>query len=66
MSMRSALELDAEEQNARLILVNVYTKSARYDEALEQSNIFLAKNPKSPQRATLETLKAKIEKVTGK
>jgi Flp pilus assembly protein TadD len=64
-NLKRALELDAEEQNARLMLVNVYTKSARYDEALEQSNIFLAKNPKSPQRATLEALKAKIEKVNG-
>ena len=65
-SLKRALELNADEQNARLMLVNVYTKSARYNEALEQTNIFLAKNPKSPQRATLEALKTKIEKAAEK
>jgi Tetratricopeptide repeat len=64
--LKRALELDEGEQNARLMLVNVYTKSGRYDEALEQANIFLAKNPKSLQRATLETLKEKIEKASRK
>jgi Flp pilus assembly protein TadD len=61
-SLKRALELNPDEQNAQLMLVNVYTKSARYNEALEQTNIFLAKNPKSPQRATLEAIKEKIEK----
>jgi tetratricopeptide (TPR) repeat protein len=65
-SLKRALELNADEQNARLMLVNVYTKSARYNEALEQTNIFLAKNPKSPQRAALEALKEKIEKAAQK
>jgi tetratricopeptide (TPR) repeat protein len=65
-SLKRALELNADEQNARLMLVNVYTKSARYNEALEQTNIFLAKNPKSPQRAALEAIKEKIEKAAQK
>ena len=65
-SLKRALELNADEQNARLMLVNVYTKSARYIEALEQTNIFLAKNPKSPQRAALEAIKEKIEKAAEK
>jgi tetratricopeptide (TPR) repeat protein len=65
-TLKRALELDANEQNARLMLVNVYTKSGRYDEALEEINIFLAKNPKSPQRAPLEALKEKIEKASRK
>ena len=63
-TLKRALELDANEQNARLMLVNVYTKSGRYDEALEQINIFLAKNPKSAQRESLEALKEKIEKAS--
>jgi tetratricopeptide (TPR) repeat protein len=53
-ALKKALELDADQNNARLMLVNVYTKSGRYNEALEQTNIFLAKNPKSPQRPALE------------
>jgi tetratricopeptide (TPR) repeat protein len=65
-TLKRALELDANEQNAQLMLVNVYTKSGRYDEALEQINIFLAKNPKSPQRATVEAIKEKIEKASPK
>jgi tetratricopeptide (TPR) repeat protein len=65
-SLKRALELNADEQNARLMLVNVYTKSARYIEALEQTNIFLAKNPNSPQRAALEAIKEKIEKAAEK
>jgi hypothetical protein len=58
--------LDDNEPNARLMLINVYTKGARYDDALEQANIFLAKNPKAPQRASLEAIKQQIEKALGK
>lgn len=64
--LKSALELDEDQQNARLMLINVYTKAARYSEALEQTNIFLAKNPKSPQRPALEAIKRQIEKALGK
>src|SRR5262249_35902059 len=59
--LKRAIELDANEQNARLMLVNVYSKSGRYNDALEQIDIFLAKNPKAPQRATLESIKEKLE-----
>jgi Tfp pilus assembly protein PilF len=61
-SLNRALELDADQSNARLMLINVYTKSARYKEALEQTNIFLTKNPKSPQRPAMEAIKQQIEK----
>jgi len=64
--LNQALELDAEQHNARLMLVNVYTKSSRYSEALEQTNIFLAKNPKAPQRPALEKIKEQIEKALAK
>jgi tetratricopeptide (TPR) repeat protein len=61
-----ALELDDNELNARLMLINVYTKAARYKEALEQANLFLSKNPKAPQRASLEAIKQQIEKVLAR
>jgi tetratricopeptide (TPR) repeat protein len=65
-TLKRALELDANEQNARLMLVNVYTKSGRYKEALEQVNIFLSNNPKSTQRAALEAIKEKLQKASEK
>jgi len=61
-----ALELDDNEPNARLMLINVYTRGARYNEALQQANLFIAKNPKAPQRASLEAIKQQIEKVLAK
>jgi Tfp pilus assembly protein PilF len=65
-SLKRALELDADQQNPRLMLVNVYTKSARYSDALEQVNIFITKNPKAPQRPALENIKQQIEKALAK
>jgi Flp pilus assembly protein TadD len=58
-----ALELDGDQQNARLMLVNVYTRSSRYQEALGQVNIFLSKNPNAPQRQAIEKIKQQIEGV---
>jgi hypothetical protein len=58
--------LDENELNARLMLINVYTKGGRYGDALEQANIFIVKNPKAPQRAALESIKQQIEKALGK
>jgi Flp pilus assembly protein TadD len=64
--LKRALELDEHAQNARLMLINVYTKSGRFNDALEQANLFIAKNPKSPQRASIESIKQQIEKVLAK
>jgi Flp pilus assembly protein TadD len=64
--LKKALELDENEHNARLMLLNVYTKGARYSDALEQANIYLAKNPRAPQRASLEAIKQQIEKALAK
>jgi cytochrome c-type biogenesis protein CcmH/NrfG len=66
MILNKALELDEDEHNARLMLINVYTRGARYSDALEQANMFLAKNPKAPQRASLEAIRQQIEKVLAK
>lgn len=61
-TLNRAIELDPEQTDARLMLINVYTKSARYADALEQIKTFFAKNPKSPQRPALENIKQQIEK----
>lgn len=65
-TLKRALELDEDLDNARLMLVNVYTKSARFPEALEQINIFLKKNPKGPQSVALGSIKQQIEKALAK
>ena len=62
-TLKRALELDADQNDARLMLINVYTKSARYADALEQIKTFFAKNPKAPQRPAVENIKQQIEKV---
>jgi hypothetical protein len=41
--------------------VNVYTRQNRFEEALQQINTYLEKNPKAPQRAPLEKIKQQIE-----
>src|SRR5262249_39250151 len=65
-TLNRALELDEHEQNARLMLMNVYTRTGRFNDALEQAKLFLEKNPKSPQRASVETIKQQIEKALAK
>jgi Flp pilus assembly protein TadD len=65
-SLNKALELDEHDQNARLMLINVYTKTGRYKEALGQTNLFLEKNPKSPQRSAMENIKQQIERALNK
>lgn len=65
-TLNRALELDGGLQNARLMLINVYSRQQRFKEALEQINTYLTKNPKSPQRPALEGIKQQIEKVLAK
>jgi tetratricopeptide (TPR) repeat protein len=62
-SLRRALEIDIKLSEAELILVNVYTRQNRFDEALQQIKSYLERNPKAPQRAPLERIKEQIEKV---
>jgi Flp pilus assembly protein TadD len=65
-TLNKALELDDRDQNARLMLINVYTKTGRYKDALDQVNLFLEKNPKAPQRPAIENIKQQIEKALNK
>jgi tetratricopeptide (TPR) repeat protein len=64
--LNRALELDGEQQDARLMLINVYTKKTRYQDALELIKTFLIKNPKAPQRAALEGIRTQLEQVLAK
>lgn len=62
-SLHRALELDSKLNDVQLILVNVYTRQNRMAEALDQLKTYLEKNPKSPQRASLERMREQIDKV---
>jgi Flp pilus assembly protein TadD len=64
--LNRALELDDQQQDARLMLINVYTKKTRFKDALELIKTFLIKNPKAPQRAALEGIKTQIEQALAK
>jgi tetratricopeptide (TPR) repeat protein len=66
ISLSKALEIDDGEDNARLTLVNVYAKSARYEDALEEIGRFLSRNPNAPQRASLESIQNQIQKLLKK
>src|SRR6266850_361586 len=64
--LNRALQLDEELQQAHLTLINIYTRQSRLDEALDKINTYLKKNPDSPQRATLQGIKEKIEKALNR
>lgn len=61
ISLSTALEIDNNEESARLVLINVYVKSARYDDALEEIGRLLARNPNAPQRTALESIQIQIQ-----
>jgi Flp pilus assembly protein TadD len=65
-SLKKALELNDHQDDARLMLINVYVKEARYEEALAIIKEYVSKNPNAPQRSTLESIQAKLEKIVQK
>ena len=61
-----ALTLDDKMHDARLTLVNLYTRQKRHKDALKQLLTYLEANPGSPQRKQLEIIKAQIENALSK
>jgi len=59
--LRSALAGDAGLHEARLTLLNVYTRQGRYDAALDEIARYLAADPDTPDRDRLDVLRAEIE-----
>jgi tetratricopeptide (TPR) repeat protein len=66
LMLNRALELDDQQQDARLMLINVYTKGKRFKEALDLIKIYLLKNPAAPQRAALEGIRKQLEQALAK
>lgn len=65
-ALQNALRLDPSLDDARLMLINVYVRQSRLDEALEQVNIFLSEAPESAQRTAIESVKEQIENALGR
>jgi Flp pilus assembly protein TadD len=61
INLSRALEIDDHENGARLVLINVYVKAARYTVALVDVGRFLAMNPNAPERASLESIQNQIQ-----
>jgi tetratricopeptide (TPR) repeat protein len=57
----NALALDAEMQQARLTLLNLYIRQNRYDDVVKQIDAYLAAYPDAPQRQQMEKLRLQIE-----
>jgi Tfp pilus assembly protein PilF len=59
--LQEALGLDTDLHDARLALLNVYTRQQRYPEALEQLRAYLRQVPDSPQKPALEAIRLQLE-----
>jgi Flp pilus assembly protein TadD len=61
-SFKKAREYDPAMSNVCLMLVNLYVKQRRLNDALKQIEAFLKDFPKAEERASMEDLRAKISK----
>ena len=61
-SLKKACELDSSMSVARLMLVNVYLKQKRWNDLVEQLDIFIKQNPNAKERKAMEDLRQKITK----
>lgn len=59
--LQEALRLDASLHDARLALLNVYTRQRRFPEALEQLRAYLRQVPDSPRKPALEAIRLQLE-----
>lgn len=64
-ALREALRLNPGFDDARLILINVYTRQARYDDALDELGVYVSGNPGSERLPALERLRSQIEAARG-
>jgi Flp pilus assembly protein TadD len=61
-SLKKAVQLDSKLSVARLMLVNVYLKQKRWNNLVEQIDIFIKDNPNAKERKPMEELRQKITK----
>jgi Tfp pilus assembly protein PilF len=60
-ALREALRLNPAFDDARLVLINVYTRQSRYDDALAELDLYVSGNPGSDRLPALERLRSQIE-----
>jgi tetratricopeptide (TPR) repeat protein len=65
-ALTAAIQIDEGYPQARLLLINVYTRQQRYDAALEQATAFIEENPNAPERPAIERVKSQIEAALGR
>ena len=61
----SVFDMDPEHAQARLMLINVYARIRRYEDALEQATAFLDENDDAPERDAIERVKTQLEGALG-
>jgi tetratricopeptide (TPR) repeat protein len=59
-AFKKAHDLDPHMTAVRLMLANVYVKLERWPEVLENLDAYLKENPKAPDRASVEQMRARI------
>jgi tetratricopeptide (TPR) repeat protein len=53
-------KLDPKSRPVRLMLINVYMKTAKWQNVLDQLNAYLKENPKAPDRAQMQEMRDKV------
>lgn len=66
LALLEALALDPSFSDARLALINVFTRQQLYDEALAEIAAFLEDSPDSPRRGAVEAIRIQIEAATSR
>ena len=64
--LQSAVALDENQVDARLMLINVFARQNQYPAALEQAVIFLENYPDRPERAAIERVRSQLEDALGR
>jgi tetratricopeptide (TPR) repeat protein len=59
-SFSQALLIDERMSSARLALANVYIHQQKWKDALNQFDLYLAQNPKAPDRSQVEAIRMKV------
>jgi tetratricopeptide (TPR) repeat protein len=59
--LTTAVDLGNGFGQARLMLINVYSRTGRYADALTQADAFIDENPDAPERLAIERVKSQIE-----
>ena len=54
------LVLESRMAPARLVLINLYIRWEKWQNAIDQVDIYLAENPRAPNREELATTRSKV------